>query len=538
MKKTVMINLGGIVFHIDEDAYALLNHYLENLKKHFSKQEGAQDILNDIESRIAEILTEKRPETKQVITAEDVDDVIAIMGNPVEIEQEENTKKPQDAGENLKGDKRFFRNPDAKVIAGVCSGIGAWFHLDPVWVRLIFVLFLLAGGSGILVYLVLWIVIPEAQTTSDKLEMRGEKVNIRNIDRSIRAEVSELGARVGHMASESAATLRRAGSGSGVFFEGVGKGIVQLLSYFWTGLVFLTGITLALAGLGLLLILLTYVFGWSDRMFWDAEFSVLSLPKLANLTIGCSMPVIYLQLVLTTVVGIPAFMIFYNGLRMVFRFNRIKHLGFTMFNIWIVGIFLMAWTGMRIYNLYKFTEEKQIEIALEKPGSDTLNINLMADDPGLKYLRNEKLLLVDDQKAILTGDHEILLVPGIRFEETSDSLFSVTQFTLARGKTRMEARQHMAAIRFQSAAMGTSLKLGPYARLQKEECWRGESVNLLIHVPKGKFVRFDQQFHDLKPDWYYMMNSSEESIFKMTENGVELTTSASDSISSPADTVK
>ena len=120
-------------------------------------------------------------ESPQVIIMEDVIAVIAMMGKPDEIDQEENPKSKNAFEDGGKGDKRFFRNPDDKVIAGLCSGIASYFHLDPVWVRLIFLVFCFAGGSGVLLYLVLWVVIPEAQTTTDKLEMRGEKINIKNI---------------------------------------------------------------------------------------------------------------------------------------------------------------------------------------------------------------------------------------------------------------------------------------------------------------------------------------------------------------------
>ena len=320
---------------------------------------------------------------------------------------------------------------------------------------------------------------------------------------------------------DSAATIKRAGSGSGVFFEGVGKGIVEVLIFFGKGLLVLTGIVLALSGLMLLIALFACTLGWTGMIYSDSEFTLLSFPRLANLLLGCNMPVIYLQMILLAVLGIPLFMLFYNGLRMVFRFNRVRHLGLTMFNIWIIGIIFLAWAGFRIFNLYKFEEEKKIEIALEKPAADTLNIVLMPDDPGLKFLRNEKYLLMGDQTAIMTSDRELFMVPGIRFEEADDSVFSVSQVTLARGKTHWEARQHMASIRFQSAATGTTLKIGPFARLPKEECWRGEAVNLIIHVPQGKYIRFDQRLFDLKPNWYYMMDSSHGSVFKMTDSGIE-----------------
>ena len=401
MKKTLTINLGGIVFNIDEDAYVLLSGYLENLARHFGKQEGAKDILNDIESRMAEILCDQQTETKQVITIEDVSSVIAIMGNPIEIDQETQTNFPE--ADDIKGPKRFFRNPDQKVIAGVCSGIASYFHLDPVWVRLIFFVFILAGGSGVLLYLLLWVVIPEAQTTSEKLEMHGKKINIKNIEKSIRVEVSELGARVGTIASESAATIRRAGSGSGTYFEMAGKIILSVLKVFFKGLVILSGVIMVITGIGLLLALVAFTLGWTGSIYTDYAFTILSFPRMAGMMAGCDIPVVYLQLIVLVVLGIPLFMVFYNGLRMVIRFERIRHFGLTMFNIWIVGLFFLAWAGMRIYNMNKVTELKQIEIPLEMAASDTLNIMLMADDPGLKYILNEKYLLMGDQTAIISS---------------------------------------------------------------------------------------------------------------------------------------
>jgi phage shock protein PspC (stress-responsive transcriptional regulator) len=522
MKKTLTINLGGIVFHIDEDAYTSLNLYLENLKKYFSREEGSQDIMNDIESRIAEILHDKLSETKQVISIEEVNAVIAIMGQPVEIDQDENPKTLHGATSGEKGDKRFFRNPDEKVIAGVCSGIAAYFHLDPVWVRLIFLIFIAAGGSGILLYMVLWFVIPEAQSTTDRLEMRGKKINISNIEKSMRDEVSALGSKIGSMAHESAATLKRAGAGSVSVFEVIGKGILEVLTFFAKGLVILAGIILILVGSGLLLALLAYTLGWTGGIYSDNDFTVLSFPALAKILLGCNMPVVYLQAILLMVLGIPFFMLFYNGLRMVFRFDRIRHLGLTMFNIWLVGLFFLAWSALRVYNLYKFKEEKQIEIALEKPDCDTLFVAMFPDDPGMKYLHHEQYILVGEWKTVITDEKELYMVPKIRLEESNDSLFSISQVVVSRGKSGLEAHQHLTGIRFQSATSGSTLKISPFARLPKEECWRGQVVDVIIRIPKGKYIHFDPEFRNLKPYWYFMLNSSKESTFQMTQNGIEV----------------
>lgn len=521
MKKTLTINLGGIVFHIDEDAYLSLNHYLESLKIFFSNEEGSVDILNDIESRIAEILNGKRTETNQVITMEEVNEVIAIMGQPVEIDQEESRKKDKDAPGEEKGEKRFFRNPDEKIIAGVCSGIAAYFNLDPVWVRLIFLVFTFAGGSGILLYLVLWVVIPEAQTTTEKLTMHGHKVNISNIEKSLREEVSELRSRMGNMASGGVATLKNARKGSGSFFEMIGKGIADILTFCGKAILILTGIILMIAGLGLLLAFAAYTLGWTGGIYSDNEFTVLSFPAMARILLGCSMPVAYLQVILVMFLGIPLFMLFFNGLRMVFRFERIRHLGLTMFNIWVVALFFMAWSALKIYHLYKFSDEKQIEIAIENQSSDTLFVSLIREDPGMPYLRHEQFNLPGDSKTIITEEKELYVVPKIRVEPSEDSLFSISQVTMARGKSRLEARQHLTGIRFQSASSGATLKISPFARLPREECWRGQMADLVIRIPRGKFIHFDKEFQELRPFWLYHMTTGDESTFRMTENGIE-----------------
>jgi phage shock protein PspC (stress-responsive transcriptional regulator) len=445
------------------------------------------------------------------------------MGQPVEMDQDASQGTRQDEPANDKGEKRFFRNPDEKIIAGVCSGIAAYFHLDPVWVRLIFLLFVFAGGSGFLLYLVLWVVIPEAVTTSDRLIMRGKKINISNIEKSMKEEVSELRSRIGTMASESAATIKRAGAGSGSFFEVIGKNIVEILKIAGRGLVILSGIILILVGFGLLLVLLAYTLGWTGGIYSETEISALDFPTLSRILLGCNIPVVYLQVILLMVVGIPLFMLFYNGLRMVFRFDRIKHLGLTMFNIWIVGLFFLAWSGLRIYNLYKYNDEKQIEITLENPSADTLMVSLFPDDPGLKYLRNDQYNLLGDWKTIITEDRELYVLPKIRIEESNDSLFSISQVSMARGRSRIEAHQHLTGMRFQSATSGQSLKISPFIRLPKEECWRGQIVDLVIRVPKGKFIHFDPEFQDLRLYWYYPMNASKESTFQMGDNGIEVT---------------
>jgi phage shock protein PspC (stress-responsive transcriptional regulator) len=192
MKKTYTINISGTVFHIEEDAYEKLNLYLTGLKQHFGNDAEGAEIVADIEARIAEIFQAHKTPDKEVITMEWVDEVIETMGVPEDFEAE-GTPGPRNAG---KTSKRLYRDPDHKTIGGVCSGLAAYFTMDPVIMRLIFFVLLLLNGLGLLIYIILWIAVPEARTTAQRLEMRGEPVTIENIEKWIKKEYQDIKKRV------------------------------------------------------------------------------------------------------------------------------------------------------------------------------------------------------------------------------------------------------------------------------------------------------------------------------------------------------
>lgn len=195
MKKTLTVNISGIVFHIDEDAYSKLERYLTSIRKHFNKDEGCDEIISGIEGRIAEMFQERTKDHRQVVTLEDVNEVIRQLGEPEEIsggkDREDENRQTYEEPETVKGPKRLYRDPDNKYIGGVCGGMGAFFQIDPTWIRLLFILAIFAG-FGLLLYIILWIVIPKARTTADRLEMRGEKVNLSNIERSIKEDLQDI----------------------------------------------------------------------------------------------------------------------------------------------------------------------------------------------------------------------------------------------------------------------------------------------------------------------------------------------------------
>lgn len=186
MKKTLTVNLGGTVFHIDEDAYCLLDNYLSNLKIHFRKEAGADEIIDDIERRISELFAEKLTAGSQVITITDVEEVIARMGKPEDMEAENDSEPSVGNATRTTIHRRLYRNPDDKLLGGVISGMAAYLGWDVTLLRLLLLVVLICGvGTLIPVYIVCWLVIPEARTAAEKLSMRGEAVTVENIGKTV-----------------------------------------------------------------------------------------------------------------------------------------------------------------------------------------------------------------------------------------------------------------------------------------------------------------------------------------------------------------
>ncbi|MCF2593253.1 PspC domain-containing protein [Bacteroides caecigallinarum] len=190
MKKTLTVNLGGTVYHIDEDAYVLLDNYLNNLKYHFRSEADADEIVKDMENRIAELFSEYISRGQQVITIENVEEVIARMGKPEEINAEEELNNNADnSGSATNGDeipkRRLFRNPNDKILGGVLSGLAAYFGWDVAWTRIAVLICGIFLHGFILAYIIAWIIIPVARTATEKLQMKGEPVNMENIGKTV-----------------------------------------------------------------------------------------------------------------------------------------------------------------------------------------------------------------------------------------------------------------------------------------------------------------------------------------------------------------
>ena len=206
MKKTFNINVAGFPFIIDDDAYTLLSDYLDTIEKAFSRQEDGNEVASDIESRIAELLLECTSSGSQIVSAANVEEVISRVGKPEEmIEDDINVSADETTGEAKAivnetesiipppyippmppTKRKLYRDPMNAMLGGVCSGLAWYLKLDPTMVRLITVLItIISVATGGIAYLILWIVIPEARTPLERMEMMGEEPTVENIGKTV-----------------------------------------------------------------------------------------------------------------------------------------------------------------------------------------------------------------------------------------------------------------------------------------------------------------------------------------------------------------
>ncbi|MDD4372551.1 MAG: PspC domain-containing protein [Bacteroidales bacterium] len=347
MKKTFTINLSGLIFHIDEDAYELLQAYLEKLKEHFAGIEGQEDIVADIESRMAELLQERLGSEKQVVSISDAKYVIDQLGQPFEMDDESNTTDT--AGQTYRRtSRRLFRDPDHSKIAGVASGLAAWLGIDVVWVRLIFILAFFASGSGLLIYIALWIVLPEALTHAEKLEMRGDPVNISNIEKSVRKEMNEVSERLGKAAKQASDSISRQVPKSRNFFDQVFAAIGQIFSALFKIFGVFLGIVLIFGGLSLITTLIAGFIGY-ESVGWlieSEEFRISPL-LIGDLIFGSESVASLASLSISLILFIPLILLVYAGLKLVSA-GRFSIGSFTLvsFTTWVVSWFVLLGLGI------------------------------------------------------------------------------------------------------------------------------------------------------------------------------------------------
>jgi phage shock protein PspC (stress-responsive transcriptional regulator) len=484
MNKTITINIAGIVFHIDESAYESLKQYLSSVKGHFAGSQGGDEIISDIELRIAEMFQARLHDSKQVILSADVEEMIRVMGRPEDFGDEETSGGYEEyrlAGSNR---KRLFRDPDDKILGGVCSGISAYLGIDPVWLRLAFAIAFFAFGSGLLLYIVLWIILPLARTTAEKLQMRGEQVNVENIERSIKEEIEGVKTRFRDFRDEARGFARsKYSSGLRGFTGKLVDAVTQIFTVFIEVLLKITAVLFVLVGICVLIGLLSLLTGMGTVSHVDLN-SIYALIFDSLLQKNTAL------ISLSLIIGIPFFMLLYKGVKMLFNIKvESRALRIISATLWIVGIFLGIYSGVQIGKDFKYRQIVRKALPVLQPASNTLYLQAAdSSDEEFRIGLDHSVLKIHSEDEKVPFRLEAVRLDIVRAD--SDN-FELIQVTSARGRSRSEARSNAERITYSFAQKDSTLRFNSDFILGLNEKYRGQKIKLILKVPVNKEVVLD-----------------------------------------------
>lgn len=456
MKKTININLGGTVFHIDEDAFTRLENYLNRLQKQLAQTPGRAEIVSDVELRIAELFQQKQSHPEEVIPLGLVEEVIAVMGKP------EDYLDSADAGETAAGPapqetfytgKKLFRDPDSRILGGVASGLAHYFGIDVVWIRLLFIALFFTGGLSFLVYVVLWLAVPKAHTTADRLRMQGQPVNLNTIEAERQYPP-------------------RSRSSLGRFLSGLGLVLGRILRF----LLKLVGILLLLAiGTAIVSAIFAALF-YSGPVFQDMPLRdmlpfILPDSDLTNiLTIG---------LLLT---GVPLLIfIIHFAIQLINQSSSLHpNTRNGMLVLIVVGVGMTLYASLKVGRTFNETNHFTQRLPLDSSRqyhvlqlrTDSISTELNKDD-GVRYIH----LVHDSLLAVQDVDFDI---------QPSDLSYSYLATEVSsHGPTEREATQFARQVAYQLDHRQDTLYFQSYFLLPRGARFRAQEVNLTLYLRPG-----------------------------------------------------
>ncbi|MBZ9731268.1 PspC domain-containing protein [Salegentibacter sp. JZCK2] len=513
MNKTVNINLAGIFFHIDEDAYAKLQHYLDAIKRSFTNTQGKDEIIADIEARIAELFNEKKKDDRQVIGIKEVEEVIAIMGQPEDymVDEEIFEDEPVYTKTTRSSGKQLFRDTEHSYVGGVSSGLGHYLGIDFIWVRLLWILLtIFSSGAFILIYIALWIFVPEAKTTADKLAMRGEEVTISNIEKKIREGFDNVTGKVKDVDYQKYGNQAKTGATSAA--TAIGDVIAFILKVF----VKLIGILLILiAGAALISLFI--------GLFTVGTFGLIDAPWSSYVEMAVSgAPLWLLWLLSFLLVGIPFFFLFILGLKILV--GRLKSIG-TPAKLVLLGLWLLALIGAAVIGIQQATHrafdgEQLTTDTLPIAANDTLYLRMQSNqnyssniyrstDFKIKYDDN-------DEKVMYSSDVRLIVKP------TKDSLAKLEVVKSAEGKDYKEAKERAQNIDYNTSFSGNELLLNSFFTSATKYKYRDQKVKVTLFLPEGTILFADENtntFHRNTDRWGDILNyGDEEKFLTITED--------------------
>ncbi len=505
MNKTVTINLSGIIFHIDEDAFQKLSNYLSTIRGYFSESEGRDEIMADIENRIAEMLSAKVSTLKQVVIMMDVDNVIELMGKPEDFAGEQSqtasSAKSQTTYSKRKN-RRVFRDGENKLLGGVCSGIANYFGADPLWLRLALVVAFFVFGSGFLLYIVLWMVIPEAKTTAEKLEMKGEDVNFSNIGKKVEEEINTFGKKAESWAEEVKSSSSQTRAKARDFIDQLLYFLGSLFGSLFKVATKIIGVFIAIIGMILLIGMVSTLFGRTGAINIDGE--VFSLQNGFNLFFRDENQATFASIALFLFIGIPLIMLVYGGIKLLLGIKtKNKYVSRSAGALWLAGLILVIILGNQIAGMFTDESTHQNKIVLASPKSGTLYLKVKGGNENSYDYDEERshnhVRINIKNKNIVSIDNENinLRYPELNIVRSETDSFEVVIYAKSRGKDRKEALRYAKNISYELAQTDSVVEFMPYFSMPLEDKWRAQQVYIELRVPKNKMVYMNKSMRNI-----------------------------------------
>jgi phage shock protein PspC (stress-responsive transcriptional regulator) len=526
MNKTININLGGIFFHIDELAYQKLKLYLDAIRRSLSDDpQGRDEILNDIELRIGELLSERITNDRMVINDSDIDEITKIMGRPEDYSVDEELFEDEPKYSPKTASKKLFRDSDDKFLGGVCSGLAHYFGMDVIWMRLLWLVLFFFFGTGFLIYILLWILIPQAETTAEKLQMKGEPVNISNIERKIREEFQDVSSRVKSGVNEVSDTVRssefknKTRSGIQEVIDTIGKIILAILKVFGKFI----GALLIFIAAATLIALIVGAFSWGSFEILGFEGDYVHYPPFFFDSI---LPMWFLVVFGFLAIAIPFVVLFMLGLKILS--GNVKSFSTTtklsLLGVWIIAILGLSFAGINFatQNAYDGVHNQSEELPII--AQDTLSIKMMGND----NLSNEKELRRSHNfETVFDNDVEKLYATRVNVDiKPTDK---ATAFVKIRkesdGKNRLTANKDAESIEYKFNLTEKNLLLNGYFLSDLKNKFKDQLIDITVYLPVNSVVYLDGSTQTYLNDVENVQNIYDGDMpkhyYKMTENGLE-----------------
>lgn len=523
MNKTININLGGIFFHIDEVAYQKLKNYLNAIRRSLSDDpKGKDEIITDIESRIGELLSDKVKDVRQVINENDIDEVIDVMGKPEDYMVDDEAFSDESYTYHRSKAKKLYRDGDDKFLGGVSSGMSHYLNVDVIWVRIGWLIAAFGFGFGFIVYPILWILLPQANTTAEKLEMEGEDVNISSIEKKIKDDLSDVSERVKNGINDVSDKVKnadykkykeKAKSGSQDMVEVLGK----IFSTFFMIVGKFIGVILLIVSVSTILALFISLITAGSIDFFHEDWFYNNFDAINN----SGLPIWGVSILIFLLVGIPFIFLFFLGIRILSNnktsFSRVTKL--SLLGIWLVALLSVIFFGT----------QQLIESAYEGSVIEKQDVNYIPSDTlEIKILDNENLsgesqlkrrwgyqLVLDD------NNEEKIYSNDIRFniyQSDRDQVY-LKFHKRSQGKSKISARENARNIGYNFEKLDNDLLLNGYFLTEMGHKFRKQNLKVDLYIPVNQIIYLDKStrsfLHDVEniqdlydrdmPNHYYIM---------------------------------